>query len=234
MRGATTPSHLANARHSPPGLPPEGGLPGHDGPEGLSRLGDLTAPEGEVQRETGPPRCLALDSTEAGSSCGPTQESGSARESLREDGAPRAEACGTTSPPRGAAAKQNREARLPWGRTDRSQRSPRASPVTARAFHPPKRAIDPECRSDRRRSGDRCGGVERYRPRPAWLDGCRSGLALTRFERLSTQASAEALFWSDGCRLASFPREAGLPTADAPLHEAGWRADVVTEEPVPR
>jgi hypothetical protein len=48
------------------------------------------------------------------------------------------------------------------------------------------------CRSDRRRSGDRRGGVESYRPRPVWLDGCRSRLPLRRVERLSTRARRSA------------------------------------------
>lgn len=67
---------------------------------------------------------------------------------------------GATSPPRGAAEAEPR-GKAPGARADRSQRSPRDSSVTARAFLPPERESDPECRLDRRRSGDRRGGVER-------------------------------------------------------------------------
>lgn len=137
-----------------------GRSPGHDRPEGQSRLGVLTAPEGEVQRETGLSRCLALDWAEAVPSCGPTQEPGSARESMRRDVAPWPKPRGATSPPRGAAEAEPR-GKAPGARADRSQRSPRDSSVTARAFLPPERESDPECRLDRRRSGDRRGGVER-------------------------------------------------------------------------
>jgi hypothetical protein len=158
MRGATTPSHRTSACHSPPGRPPEGGWPGHDGPEGLSRLGDLTAPEGVVQRETGLPRCLALDSAEAGSRLRSDSRAG-----VRARGVAKRWRAGpkpsTTSPPQGAAAKRYRGARLPWRRADRSQRSPRDSSVTGPSVSPTeagKRPGVPFGPSPKRRSWRRC------------------------------------------------------------------------------
>lgn len=63
-------------------------FPGHDGPEGQSRLGDLTAPEGEVQREMGLSRCLALDVAEAGVELRSDSRAGAASEALRRDDVP--------------------------------------------------------------------------------------------------------------------------------------------------
>jgi hypothetical protein len=108
-------------------------FPGHDGPEGQSRLGDLTAPEGEVQREAGLSRCLALDVAEASVELRSDSRAGAASEALRRDDVP------GRSRGYGISAARCRRSGTEWQgsrgrRADRSQRSPRDSSVTDRGF----------------------------------------------------------------------------------------------------
>jgi hypothetical protein len=116
----------------------------------------------------------------------------------------------TASPPHGAAAKRYRGARLPGRRADRSQRSPRDSSVTGPSFSPTEageRLGVPVGPSPKRRSSRRCRTV----PTKAGVARrCRSALALARFERLSTQASAEALFWTRRVSARELPEGSGL------------------------